>query len=747
MMRWVRLAIWALSCVALIALVAEPVSVKTQLFVALCGVAVMAVIRGLQLSGVWRHVFIAIGAGLVLRYLCWRTLNTLPPINDLVDFIPGILLYIGEIYSAIMLAISLFVVIDPLERAPAPDLADADLPTVDVFIPTYNEDSELLAMTIIGAVELDYPREKLTVWMLDDGGTDQKCNQPDPHKSHEARERRKTLQALAVELGVNYLTRARNEHAKAGNMNNCLAVSKGELIVVFDADHVPDRTFLRKTVGHFRRDPRLFLCQTPHVFTNPDPIERNLGTFQNMPSENEMFYGIIQKGLDKWNGAFFCGSAAVVRRAALDEVGGFSGITITEDCETALDLHSRGWNSCYIDDPMISGLQPDTFASFIGQRSRWARGMFQIFLLKNPIFKRGLSAAQKISYLSSMTFWFFPLFRVPFLFAPLLFIYFNMQIYIANIQEFFAYTLMYLAANMMMQNYLYGMVRWPLVSEVYEFVQTMFLSRGLLSVLLNPRKPTFNVTDKGLGLDKDRLSELATPFFVVFGVYFVSMLVCFWRWFVEPDANELLIVVASWNFYNLLMAGAALGVIAERRETRKNVDRPARLALGPTIVTARVLDVSYGGCKVELEGHPAMPAPQVGAIAILDVELRESRDVWQSLPVQVKHVSHKNGQTRIGFAFADLKLRHYKAVKDLMYETSVEIDAFRQGRRKRQGVLAGIFMLIKWGILGPVRSLWLLQDSIGARRARNLRRPPSSSGTQSPERDASAHRPKTTAAA
>ena len=77
MMRWVRLAIWALSCVALIALVAEPVSVKTQLFVALCGVAVMAVIRGLQLSGVWRHVFIAIGAGLVLRYLCWRTLNTL----------------------------------------------------------------------------------------------------------------------------------------------------------------------------------------------------------------------------------------------------------------------------------------------------------------------------------------------------------------------------------------------------------------------------------------------------------------------------------------------------------------------------------------------------------------------------------------------------------------------------------------------------------------------------------------------
>ena len=122
-----------------------------------------------------------------------------------------------------------------------------------------------------------------------------------------------------------------------------------------------------------------------------------------------MFYGVIQKGLDKWNGAFFCGSAAVIRREALMEVGGFSGITITEDCETALDLHSRGWNSVYIDKPMISGLQPETFSSFIGQRSRWARGMFQIFLLKNPVLKRGLSLAQKICYLSNMTYWFFPI--------------------------------------------------------------------------------------------------------------------------------------------------------------------------------------------------------------------------------------------------------------------------------------------------------------------------------------------------
>ena len=106
-----------------------------------------------------------------------------------------------------------------------------------------------------------------------------------------------------------------------------------------------------------------------------------------------MFYGIIQRGLDKWNASFFCGSAAVLRRKALEETDGFSGVSITEDCETALELHARGWNSVYVDKPLIAGLQPATFASFIGQRSRWAQGMMQILRFRFPLFKRGLSLA------------------------------------------------------------------------------------------------------------------------------------------------------------------------------------------------------------------------------------------------------------------------------------------------------------------------------------------------------------------
>ncbi len=741
--RSIKKLLWFVWGAAFVALATEPVGIRSQLAVSVGAILLMMTIRGLGLQGVWRQIFLALGTAIVMRYFFWRTVNTIPPMSDLWNFIPGVMLYAAEVYSAIMLAISLFVVSDPIERKPPSPIAPEDLPTIDVYIPTYNEDPELLAMTVIAALGLDYPKHLFKVWLLDDGGTDQKCGQDDAHKAKQARERRVELQALADELGAHYLTRARNEHAKAGNMNNAFKQSEGELIVVFDADHVPMKEFLRETVGYFRDDPRLFLCQTPHFFTNPDPLERNLETFKSMPSENEMFYGIIQKGLDKWNGAFFCGSAAVIRRQALMEVGGFSGITITEDCETALDLHSRKWNSVYIDKPMISGLQPETFASFIGQRSRWSRGMFQIFLLKNPLFKRGLTTAQKICYLSNMSYWFFPIFRLPFLVSPLLFIFFNMQIYIANAQEFIAYTVLYMIVNMMMQNYLYGSVRWALVSEVYEYVQTLYLSRGLFSVILNPYKPTFNVTDKGNSLDTDHLSELATPFFVLFAVYSVSMTVCVWRWFNEPDANELLAVVALWNFFNLVMSAAALGVVSERRTMRMPVDRPAEVALGGAIVPATVLDVSYGGCRVSVPMERLTQPIVVGTAGVLDVRLVREEGA-QSLPVKVTNWTEENGATQIGFAFGKLKRRHYQAIADLMFQDASQIAAFRLGRRKRRGILFGVYTFLKWGVLGPGRGGKLLVDRIRQART-NLPLPPPQSMPEPVYLEASVVGPKSIA--
>ncbi|WP_037425537.1 glycosyltransferase, partial [Sinorhizobium sp. CCBAU 05631] len=401
MSKIATLAAWVVVSLCLVTLITLPVNMQTQLVASVLVVTFMGLIKLLDAGGKWRLIALAFGSAMVLRYVYWRTTSTLPPVNQPENFIPGFLLYLAEMYSVMMLGLSLFVVAMPLPPRPSRSATPGKYPRVDVFVPSYNEDADLLANTLAAAKGMDYPAEKLTVWLLDDGGTLQKRNSTNLVDAHRAAARHRELQRLCEDLGVRYLTRDRNEHAKAGNLNNGMLNSNGELIAVFDADHAPARDFLLETVGYFEDDPRLFLVQTPHFFLNPDPLERNLRTFEKMPSENEMFYGIIQRGLDKWNAAFFCGSAAVLRRKALEDTSGFSGLSITEDCETALALHGRGWNSVYVDRPLIAGLQPATFASFIGQRSRWAQGMMQILMFRFPLLKGGLSIPQRLCYMSS----------------------------------------------------------------------------------------------------------------------------------------------------------------------------------------------------------------------------------------------------------------------------------------------------------------------------------------------------------
>ncbi len=379
-------------------------------------------------------------------------------------------------------------------------------------------------------------------------------------------------------------------------------MSQGELVVVFDADHVPARSFLTETVGYFDLDPRLFLVQTPHFFINPDPLERNLRTFSIMPSENEMFYGVIQRGLDKWNAAFFCGSAAVLRREALVTTNGFSGLTITEDCETALELHSRGWNSVYVDKPLIAGLQPETFASFIGQRSRWAQGMMQILRFQFPPFKRGLHLGQRLCYMSSTLFWLFPFNRWIFLISPFFYLFFSLEIFVASGAEFMAYTTSYMAVNLMMQNYLYGRYRWPWISELYEYIQSVYLLPAVVSVMLNPKKPTFKVTAKNESLDKSYISELGRPFFIIFALLALAVGVTLWKVVTQPYQADVTLVVGLWNVLNLIIAGCALGVVSERQSDRQsqriNVERWCKIEIEGQGIPAVIENVSVRGLGI-----------------------------------------------------------------------------------------------------------------------------------------------------
>ncbi|WP_313191950.1 UDP-forming cellulose synthase catalytic subunit [Shinella zoogloeoides] len=710
--------LWALVSALVILVITLPTNLQTQLIASIAVVTFMAVIKVLRAEGIWRLIALAFGTAVVLRYVYWRTTSTLPPLNQLENFIPGFLLYLAEMYSVMMLALSLFVVAMPLPPRKSRTAGEGRLPSVDVFVPSYNEDAALLANTLAAAKAMDYPADRFTVWLLDDGGTEQKRNATAVVEGQSAQARHRELQALCQDLGVNYLTRARNEHAKAGNLNNGMQHSTGELIAVFDADHAPARDFLRETVGYFGDDPKLFLVQTPHFFLNPDPLERNLRTFETMPSENEMFYGIIQRGLDKWNAAFFCGSAAVLRRTALNEAGGFSGLSITEDCETALALHSRGWNSVYVDKPLIAGLQPATFASFIGQRSRWAQGMMQILRFRFPLFKSGLSVPQRLCYMSSTLFWLFPFPRTIFLFAPLFYLFFDLEIFTASGGEFLGYTLAYMLVNLMMQNYLYGSFRWPWISELYEYVQSVHLLPAVVSVMLNPTRPTFKVTAKDESIKVARLSEISRPFFVIFAVLFVAFLMSVYRFYSEPYKADVTFVVGGWNLLNLVIAGCALGVVSERSERaasrRVAINRRCVFSYDGREYPGTLENVSANGARMQVFGLEGELAP--GAHAALRFTPYGSEQ-QETLPIDIRNTENLGSVVAVGCRFMPEEARHHSLVADLIFANSNQWSDFQVSRRYNPGLVRGSLWFLGIALYQTSRGLiYLMRNFTGGRK-------------------------------
>lgn len=725
MQKLTVILIWALVSIAGLALITLPVSIETQLIAGMSAMFAMMILKLVRPDGIWRLIALAFGTAIVLRYVYWRTTSTLPPLNQPENFIPGFLLYMAEMYSVVMLALSLFVVAQPLPPRPSRIKSNDRLPAVDVFIPTYNEDPELLANTMAAAKAMDYPADKLTVWLLDDGGTVQKRNSEKIGDANAAEKRYADLQKLSAELGVNYLTRERNEHAKAGNLNNGLSHSSGELIVVFDADHAPAQDFLKETVGYFDEDPRLFLVQTPHFFLNPDPVERNLRTFEKMPSENEMFYGVIQRGLDKWDASFFCGSAAVLRREALMETNGFSGVSITEDCETAVELHSRGWHSVYVDKPLIAGLQPATFASFIGQRSRWAQGMMQILRFRFPPMKRGLSIPQRLCYASSTLFWLFPFPRAIFLIAPLFYLFFDLEIFTASGGEFMAYTLSYMIVNLMMQNYLYGAFRWPWISELYEYVQTVHLLPAVVSVILNPRKPTFKVTAKDESISRSRISEIGMPFFFIFFVLLAAVAMTVYKVYAEPFKADVTLVVGGWNIINLIMAGCALGVVSERGERaasrRVKVSRRCEFQMGGQWLKGTIKDVSVNGAQVLVFGAGL---DEFAKESISAIRFKMFADGSEGvLPVTVRNFERTSDSIAVGCQFNPSEANHHRFIADLLFASSKQWEEFQLSRRGNPGLLRGTVRFLRLAFFQTYRGLVYLGRDIKARRARSTQAP------------------------
>lgn len=248
--------------------------------------------------------------------------------------------------------------------------------SVDVYVCTYDEGVDVVRTTLAGCQAMAYPH---TTYLLDDG-------------------RRAEMAQLAAEMGAIWLTRPDNSHAKAGNINHALGQTTGEFVFILDADHVPLPDALDSVIG-YTADPLVAVVQTPHDFYNQDSAQH----YAVGRHEQSIFYDVICPGKDRHGAAFWCGSATLVRREALLEVGGVAVETIAEDFHTTIKMQRRGWQTRYHNEVVVQGLAPHDLAGYLLQRDRWARGNLAVFTtMESPLRAAELSAKQRFSYFASL---------------------------------------------------------------------------------------------------------------------------------------------------------------------------------------------------------------------------------------------------------------------------------------------------------------------------------------------------------
>ncbi|GIW72356.1 MAG: hypothetical protein KatS3mg102_1898 [Planctomycetota bacterium] len=432
-----------------------------------------------------RRALIVLSIAGAVAYLVWRALFTYHP-----EYVVYSLLFLAAdclgFVTFITFAITLW---DLRPRSPAPPPPPGW--RVDVWIPTYNEPEDVLRRTIYHCVHMEYPH---TTWVLDDG-------------------HRPWVQQLCEELGARYLSRPDNLHAKAGNLNHALAHTDGELIATFDADFVPARNFLTRLLGHFR-DERVALVQAPQHYYNIDSFQHRFEPRTGrLWTAQDLFFDAVMPGKDNLGAAYWIGTCAILRRRAIEQIGGFPTRSVVEDMLTSIELHAHGWRSVYVNEPLAFGIAPAYLAQFLSQRLRWTQGVMQIVRSpSNPLVRRGLTWQQRVSYLNSILHFFDALPRLVYYAIPGVYLLSGATpvfLKAATLKMMLLYLGLHLLAVKAISK---GEVRiWR--NEVYALVHFLTYLKGNLALLTGRQLP-FRVTEKR-GRQRLSLRLLAGPLLVL----------------------------------------------------------------------------------------------------------------------------------------------------------------------------------------------------------------------------------------
>ena len=645
----------------------------------------IAIMKASPQPRTWSRVLVVgILLGLTLRYVLWRSLSTLNLTNPLNGFF-SLGLFLLEMLMLASSTIQLFLMLKMKSRnREADQLANQVLdgsfqPSVDIFIPTYDEPIFILRRTLIGCQAIEYANKK--IYLLDDT-------------------RRPEMKQLAEELGCEYMARPDNRYAKAGNLNHAIAKTSGELIVVFDADFIPTKNFLIRTVGFFQHE-KVALVQTPQTFYNIDPIARNLGLENVLTPEEEVFYRQIQPIRDGAGSVVCSGTSFVVRRSALEAIGGFVTDSVSEDYFTGIRISAIGYRLVYLDEKLSAGLAAENISAHAIQRLRWARGTLQAFFIKaNPLTIPGLRPIQRLAHLEGLLHWFTSISRVGFLIMPLAYSFLGVLPLRASPAELLYFFLPYYLVQLTVFSWLNYRSRSALLSDIYSLVLTFPLALTVIKVMLNPFSRGFKVTPKGTKSDRFYFNwGLAWPLILMFIVTAVSlwrnlglcMMKGAWATTVSQEVAQQIKGIGLgwiWSTYNLLMIGVALLILLDVPKPDVyewfNLRRVVQLDVAEGTFWGVTTRISEVGAEVALT-QAGLPSIASGETLPVRLSILEE---GISLQGQITDTGFSDEFPTVQVVFEQVTLSQQRCVVEMLF--------CRPGQWKRQNTP------------GEFHSLWLL---------------------------------------
>jgi cellulose synthase (UDP-forming) len=547
-------------------------------------------------SPIVRRALVGLSYALNIRYVVWRWDETLPPLDGSLESSVLLAFFLVET-SFIWLMLKYQKTYTKTLRRSEQATRQAEwykarpkVPRVDVFIPTYNENWQVLERTLVGVCGLRH--SGVRIFVLDDG-------------------RRDWLAARARECGVGYLTRPNNAHFKSGNLNNALRyVMAGddppEFIAVFDADFIPHANFLERTLA-LMADENVGVVQTPQVFYNPDPFQHAFLAQSSWPDEQRHVFDIRMLSSDAHNAALCCGTSFLIRTCALEKIGGFPTESICEDTLTTIKLRGQGYGTVYLAERLSSGLNPEGLGEFFKQRSRWCLGGVQIGQWS---FRTATTWNARIGAFESIIRWGYMSFvRLLWLVVSLVFWFTGFSVLHAGTPELVGYIVpLWLLRGAFM--WMGRGTQLPIISDAVSLSVSPTAVAATLGAFLPKRKHRFHVTDKGISRKETTVHWRSLGWSC--GLLVVILVGVAYRTFwAEKTGWESYII---WAYYStgyqvLVLATIALAAIERPRRRiseRYVVREPVGLSAPCGERAGCLVDLSVDGARVACEERLGM---------------------------------------------------------------------------------------------------------------------------------------------